>query len=152
MLLEELVREDQLDVQGNTFRLTALPVIFSHGGTIAANDSTGAMNTREAARRWAHTWATAWPLKDVEAIAALQEDDGDHFAEETAPAEAWFGEPRVDGLSATAEYWTVMYISGEPMTISGCTVLRFDDAGLVTEARDYSHVREGRHERPTFVR
>ncbi|MEV1317240.1 hypothetical protein AB0J14_14275 [Micromonospora arborensis] len=32
--------------------------------------------------------------------------------------------------------------------LCGCTVLRFDEAGLVAEARDYSHVREGHHAPP----
>jgi hypothetical protein len=39
----------------------------------------------------------------------------------------------------------VIYVKDQPMTISGCTVLRFNDAGLVAEARDYSHLKEGRH-------
>jgi ketosteroid isomerase-like protein len=124
------------------------------------------MDTREAAGRWARTWADAWPVKDVEAIVALQAEDGDHwasmfrpyhgrsglrryvtesFAEETDPAETWFAEPRVDGDSAAVEYWAVIHTGDGPVTISGCTVLRIDDAGLVAEARDYSHVQEGRH-------
>jgi hypothetical protein len=46
------------------------------------------------------------------------------------------------------EYWAVIYVKDQPTTISGCTVLRFNDAGLVAEARDYSHVKEGRHSPP----
>jgi hypothetical protein len=105
----------------------------------------------------------------VDAIVALQAEDGDHwasmfrpfrgraglrdylegyFAEESRPAEVWFAEPRVDGDAAAAEYWAVVHIKGQPMTISGCTVVRFTDAGLVAEARDYSHMSEGRHEPP----
>jgi ketosteroid isomerase-like protein len=124
------------------------------------------VETREAAKRWADTWAEAWPRQDVEAIAALQADDGDHwasmfrpyrgraglrtyltecFAEETRPAEVWFAEPQVDGDAAAVEYWAICYLEEKPTTISGCTVLRFDEAGLVAEARDYSHVRQGRH-------
>ncbi|GAB2960964.1 hypothetical protein GCM10027280_57250 [Micromonospora polyrhachis] len=124
------------------------------------------METRAAAQRWARTWATAWPVKDVAAIVALQAEEGDHwasmfrpyrgrdglreyvtecFAEETRPAETWFAEPQVDGATAAVEYWVVLYVDEKPTTISGCTVLRFDESGLVTEARDYSHVREGRH-------
>jgi SnoaL-like protein len=113
------------------------------------------------ARHWARVWAAAWPAQDVEAIVALQAEEGVHwasmfrpchgraglrayleecFAEETRPAEVWFGEPSGD----TVEYWAVTYPRDEPLTISGCTVLRFDRAGLVAEARDYSHVRPGR--------
>jgi ketosteroid isomerase-like protein len=127
------------------------------------------VETREAARRWARTWAEAWPTRDVDAIVALQAEGGEHwasmfrpyhgraglrdylngsFAEETRPAEVWFGEPQVDGGTAAVEYWAVIHTDGQPVTISGCTVLRFDGSGLVAEARDYSHVKEGRHELP----
>jgi uncharacterized protein (TIGR02246 family) len=122
------------------------------------------METARWARRWAQTWRTAWPAQDVEAIAALQAEDGDHwagitrryrgraglrtyltecFAEETRPAEVRFGEPVVSGDSATVEYWAVTYPGGAPLTIAGCTVLLFDAGGLVAEARDYSHAEPG---------
>jgi hypothetical protein len=122
------------------------------------------VNTREAAARWADTWARSWPAKDVDGIVGLQAEDGDHwasmfrpyrgrsglrtyveecFSEETRPAEVWFGEPRVDGDMASVEYWAVTYPDDRPLTISGCTLLRFDDEGLVAEARDYSHAEEG---------
>ena len=125
--------------------------------------------TREAARRWARTWAGAWPAGDAEAIVALQAEDGVHwasmfrpfrgrdafrgyvrdcFAEETRPAEVRFAEPRVDGDTAAVEYWVVVYLGDQPTTISGCTLLRFDESGLVTEARDCSHVEDRRHEAP----
>jgi hypothetical protein len=45
---------------------------------------------------------------------------------------------------ATVEYWAVTYPDDQPLTISGCTLLRFNDEGLVAEARDYSHVKKGR--------
>lgn len=116
------------------------------------------------------TWARAWPLKDVEAIVALHAEDGDHwaslfrplrgraglrsyleecFAEETRPAEAWFDEPVVEGVRASVEYWVIIFIDGEPTTVSGCTVLTFDESGLVKVARDYSHLLPGHHERPS---
>jgi ketosteroid isomerase-like protein len=127
------------------------------------------VHTREAARRWAGTWAWAWPAKDVDAIAAMQADDGDHwasmfrrfrgraglrryleeyFAEESRPAQVWFAEPQVDGDRAAVEYWALVYIEEQPTTISGCTAVRFDESGLVAEARDYSHVKEGHHAPP----
>lgn len=123
------------------------------------------MDTQEAAERWANAWAKCWPAQDVDGIVALQAEDGDHWAsmfrpyrgrdglrtyvrecfdEETRPAEVWFGGPQVDGSMAAVEYWAVTYPNDQPLTISGCTVLRFDGEGLVAEARDYSHVKEGR--------
>jgi hypothetical protein len=108
----------------------------------------------------------------VEAIAALQAEAGDHwaslfrpmrgrdglrgylvecFAEENSPAETWFAEPQVDGDAAAVEYWVVMHTNDGPTTICGCTVLRFDEAGLVAESRDYSHIKEGRHAPPPPV-
>lgn len=130
------------------------------------------METRDAARRWAAVWAAGWPGKDAESIIQLQSEDGVHwaslfrryngrpglrsyladcFAEETAPAEAWFAEPVVDGSRASVEYWVVLSLAEGQMTVSGCTVLEFDAAGQVTEARDYSHAREGRMKRPRSV-
>ena len=127
------------------------------------------MHTHDAARRWANAWVRCWPAKDIEGIVSLQAEDGDHWAsmfqpyrgqiglraylqecfdEETRPAEVWFGEPRVDGDTAAVEYWAVTYPHDQPLTISGCTLLRFDDDGLVAEARDYSHVKQGRFPPP----
>ena len=127
------------------------------------------MDTREAARRWAATWAWAWPAQDAGAIVAMQAEDGDHwasmfrpfrgraglrryleeyFAEESRPAQVRFAEPQVDGDRTAVEYWALVYIKDQPMTISGCTVVRLDDSGLVAEARDYSHVKEGHHAPP----
>ncbi|WCN82647.1 nuclear transport factor 2 family protein [Micromonospora sp. LH3U1] len=127
------------------------------------------VDIRESARRWARTWADAWPTRDVDAIVALQGEHGDHwasmfrpyrgrsglrtyledaFAAESRPAQVWFAEPRVDGDVATVEYWAVTSVEDQPVTISGCTVLRFDEAGLVADARDYSHAKEGHHVPP----
>jgi hypothetical protein len=44
-----------------------------------------------------------------------------------------------------------MHTKDGPMTICGCTTLRFDEAGLVAEARDYSHMKEGRHVPPAAL-
>jgi hypothetical protein len=122
------------------------------------------VETARWAQRWAQTWRAAWPAQDVEAIAALQAGHGDHwagisrrfrgrdglrgyltecFTEEARPAVVWFGEPVVTGDRATVEYWAITYPGGEPLTIAGCTILLFDPAGLVAEARDYSHAERG---------
>ncbi|MDG4799294.1 nuclear transport factor 2 family protein [Micromonospora sp. WMMD980] len=123
------------------------------------------VDTRDAADRWASVWAQGWPAKDTDGLVGLLAEDGVHWAsmfrpyrgraglrdylrecfdEETRPAEVWFDEARVDGDTAAVEYWAVTYPNGQALTISGCTLLRFDRAGLVTEARDYSHVSTGR--------
>lgn len=47
--------------------------------------------------------------------------------------------------------WVVLHLAGGPVTIIGCTVLRFDGSGLVAEARDYSHMRDGRELPPGSV-
>ncbi len=122
------------------------------------------MGVGEAVRRWTEAWSRGWPAKDVESIVNLHAEQGDHWAsmfhrcrgraglrayvmecfeEETRPAEVWFSEPQVDGDLATVEYWAVTYPYDRPLTTSGCTVLRFDADGLVTESRDYSHTQEG---------
>ncbi|BBH63973.1 hypothetical protein ACTI_06580 [Actinoplanes sp. OR16] len=124
-------------------------------------------DVRMLARRWAEVWTRAWPAQDVEAITALQAESGDHyasmfrrysgraglraylqecFAEEKRPAEVRFAEPLVDGDTAAVEYWAVIHPGDEPLTISGCTVLRFGADGLVAESRDYSHATPGRSE------
>ncbi len=119
--------------------------------------------------RWATTWASAWPLKNVDAIVKLQADDANHwasmfrplhgrsglhtyleecFSKESQPAQTWFSEPVVDGDSACVEYWVILRAKDQPTTISGCTVLYFDPTGFVREAPDYSHAHNGHHERP----
>ncbi|WP_081476072.1 nuclear transport factor 2 family protein [Micromonospora maris] len=130
------------------------------------------MDVRDAAQRWADAWAHGWPAKDVESIVTLQATDGVHwaslfrpcrgrdglrayveecFGEETRPAEVWFAAPRCDGATATVEYWAITYPYDAPLTISGCTLLRFDADALVAESRDYSHTREGRFPPPAGI-
>ncbi len=117
------------------------------------------------ARRWAETWASAWPGRDADRIVALQAPDGCHwsspltpphqgrdglltyladsFSQETAGTRCWFAVPLVDGTRAAVEYWAHVEYGGERATISGCTVLEFDDAGLVARSRDYSFLEPG---------
>lgn len=85
------------------------------------------MNTREAAARWAYMRARGWPAKDVDGIVGPQAEDGDHWGVDVPSV------PRAVGAAP----------DDRPLTISGCTLLRFDDEGLVAEARDYSHAEEG---------
>ncbi|RJL34076.1 nuclear transport factor 2 family protein [Bailinhaonella thermotolerans] len=128
------------------------------------------MDVHDAARRWARTWSRAWETRDVEALVALQAEDGVHwsspfgpphrgrdgmrayltwtFGEEKAPTRAVFGEPLVAGDTAAVEYWARADYGQGPRTISGCTVVVFGEDGLVTESRDYSFVGEGHPDLP----
>lgn len=129
------------------------------GATLRSADS----DARTAARRWADTWARAWPTKDVAAIAALYAPDADFrshpfrepedarayvrrvFAEEEGKAECRFGEPLVDADRAAVEYRAVLVYGGKETTLAGTTLLRFRPDGLVVEHRDYWALEQGRH-------
>lgn len=112
------------------------------------------MDPLAAARRWARTWERAWPSKDAGAIAELYAPDAVYralvFREPTTPAaylaatfaseedvECRFGEPIASGDRAAVEWWASWLESGDPVTLAGVTVLRFDADGLVVDHRDY---------------
>lgn len=48
-----------------------------------------------------------------------------------------FGEPIVDASRAAVEWWASWHEDGADITLTGTTILRFDDAGLVIEHVDY---------------
>jgi hypothetical protein len=123
-----------------------------------------------AARRWAEVWSRAWPEKDVEAIAVLYAGDATYlpypfrepdegigevrsyltrtFGEETN-IECWFGEPLAGRDRATVEWWACWAEAGDEITMTGTTVLRFNEAGLVVDHRDYWNQTAGR--RPPYA-
>jgi hypothetical protein len=121
------------------------------------------VDTEQAARRWAETWAAAWPRQDVDAIAALYADDASYralafrvpdtpsgylnrvFAEES-DITCRFGEPVVSGNRAAVEWWGSWTEDGQTVTLAGVTLLRFDDHGKVADQRDYWNQGEGRIE------
>ena len=114
------------------------------------------------ARRWAEGYRAAWEAGDPDAAAALYAPDcvfrSAPFREPEPPVEytrrvypearaedVRFGEPIEDGDRAAVEWWaTLVLTSGEEHAIAGCSVLRFDDDGLVVESRDYWHMEPGR--------
>jgi ketosteroid isomerase-like protein len=114
------------------------------------------------AKRWAEGYRLAWDAGDAEAAAALYALDcvfrSAPFREPEAPLsyvtrvfpearaeDVRFGEPVEEGDRAAVEWWaTLVSPEGEEQTIAGCSVLRFDDEGFVTEARDYWHLEPGR--------
>lgn len=124
------------------------------------------MDVGEAATRWARTWEAAWRAHDVEPIAALyaegcvyrahplrppERSAADYarraFAEET-DADPRFGAPIVQANRAAVEWWCALTEEGKPVTLAGCTLLRFDSHGLVVRHQDYWHVEQGHHQPP----
>ena len=123
------------------------------------------MDTETAARRWADVWSRAWPVKDVDAIAALYSDDAVYrshafgrtyhgpagareytesaFANEEALT-CWFGDPIVSGGRAAVEWWAVLRSNGTDQTIAGTTILRFASDGRVDEHCDYWYLEDSR--------
>jgi uncharacterized protein (TIGR02246 family) len=129
------------------------------------------MDPGEAARRWATTWTAAWREHDVERVVALYAEDCVHrstpfrpphrgrqgvreyvttaFAEEQRVDDVRFGTPVVQGDRACVEYWARSLDGhGAAVTLAGCALARFDADGLVSEVRDYWHVREGHRSPP----
>jgi|1185.fasta_scaffold72102_2 hypothetical protein len=125
------------------------------------------MDMLEAARRWARVWQEAWPIKDADALVALQAPEGRHWAspfrpvyegreglrrylegvfeDEIEPTVCRFGEPLIADGHAAVEYWAQSRYASGPLAIAGITLLRFSEQGLVAEARDYSFVEPGVH-------
>lgn len=116
------------------------------------------MDADALARRWADTWRSAWPARDVDAIAALYAENAvyralafrdpdlglegirrylrENFAVEER-VECWFGDSIASGDRAAVEWWATWMERGERITLAGTTVLRFGEDGLVTDHRDY---------------
>jgi ketosteroid isomerase-like protein len=117
------------------------------------------MDPVERAQRWAERYRRAWLAGDVEPVVELYAPNAVHrshpfrephagregvraytqaaFAEESAERQVWFGQPVGSGDRAAIEYWATFEENGEPVTLAGCVMLRFDSAGRVLEARDY---------------
>lgn len=127
------------------------------------------METTEAAARWARIWHDAWQARDTEAVVMLYAPDArfsseafrDHyhgqdgvrryvaqaFSEERDPR-VWVGEPIVMGDRAAIEWWAAVVENDVAITLAGCSVLRFDAAGLVIEHWDSWNQGEGLREPP----
>jgi hypothetical protein len=114
------------------------------------------------ATRWAESYQRAWEADDPDAAAALYAPDcvfrSAPFRDPEPPIrytrrvfpeakarDVHFGEPVEEGNRAAVEWWAVLVTpGGEEQTIAGCSMLRFDDEGLVVVARDYWHLEPGR--------
>jgi len=113
-------------------------------------------------QRWADAYKVAWEAGDPVAAAALYHPDcifrSAPFRVPEAPLayttrvypearaeDVRFGEAIEQGDRAAVEWWATLVLNdGQEQTLAGCSVLRFDDQGLVVEARDYWHVEPGR--------
>ncbi len=122
-----------------------------------------------AARRWREAWSRAWPVADVEAIAALYAPDAVFYSHpfrerqtpteyvewafaDQAEAECRFGDPVVEGNRAAVDWWGVITSpDGSVQTVAGTSLLRFDSEGLVVEQRDAWGEAEGRRELPAWA-
>jgi nuclear transport factor 2 (NTF2) superfamily protein len=123
------------------------------------------MDVLEAARTWAQVWERAWPAKDVEAIAALYAVEARYRAypfrepdlgvagvrdylrrnfDVEHDIQCRFGDPVAAGARAATEWWASWVEDGEPLTMTGVTVLRFGDDGLILDHRDYWNSVPGR--------
>ena len=112
------------------------------------------MDAAAASACWVEVWERAWPLAEVDSIAALYADDAvfySHpFRDRRAPAEyiAWafgqqaaaecrLGEPVAAGDRAAVDWWAAITDrDGGQQTIAGTSLLRFREDGLVVEQRD----------------
>jgi predicted SnoaL-like aldol condensation-catalyzing enzyme len=114
-------------------------------------------DARAAAQHWAGTWRKGWNKRDAEALIALYADDVAYWSEPFREAyqgiaalrqyfdeafavehsiQSWFGEPVVDGDRAAVAWWGTMVEEGNPTTIVGISLLRFNEQGLVVEQWD----------------
>lgn len=116
------------------------------------------MNIESIARRWAETWSTGWPEKEIEAMVAFYAPNATYLSvpfrepdrgiegvrgylrrefEVESDIECWFATPIVDRDRAAIEWWASWVEGGEDLTLAGSTFLTFNDEGLITDHRDY---------------
>ncbi|MGB7859666.1 MAG: nuclear transport factor 2 family protein [Acidimicrobiia bacterium] len=120
--------------------------------------------------QWVEAYRLAWEHRDPEAAAALFTTDGSYrsyiieephhgrdgvaaywrsVTETQSAVDVRMGRPFVDGSRVSVEFWTTMLVSGEPVTVPGCLLLDFDEAGLCLRLREYWHYIEGHFEPPS---
>jgi ketosteroid isomerase-like protein len=110
---------------------------------------------RQAAERWRETWQRCWRAQEADEIVALYAEgayfQSHPFRDPQAPrdyieptlaaeesAECEFREPVVEGDRAACEWSaTTTLKDGGTEELAGVSLLRFDDAGLVIEQRDF---------------
>lgn len=118
---------------------------------------------------WIEGYRSAWEDRDAEAAAELFSVDASyrsnifdepHLGRDGVRA-YWesvtasqgevrvrMGRPFVEGSRVAVEFWTTMRVDGDPVTLPGCLLLDFDDAGSCRRLREYWHFVPGRLEPP----
>jgi hypothetical protein len=120
--------------------------------------------------RWAEDYRRAWETVDAGAAAALFTEDATYRSDiyqephrgRAGVAEYWsgvtatqsevtvvMGAPLVVGDRADVEFWSTMNVDDEPVTLAGCLLLEFDDAGRCRALREYWHFTPGTHQPPS---
>jgi hypothetical protein len=110
---------------------------------------------RQAAERWRETWERCWRAQEADEIVALYAEgayfQSHPFRDPQAPrdyieptlaaeesAECEFRGPVVEGDRAAVEWHAETKLKGGGTErLAGVSLLRFDDAGLVIEQRDF---------------
>ncbi len=124
----------------------------------------GEQGKLQAITDWIEHYRRAWEDADDQALGDLFTDDAVYrshpFREPFRGREAirayWreatgsqadvylqFGTPIVQALRAAVEWWMRMESGGAPLTLPGVLVLRFNEAGLCEELREYWHLQAG---------
>jgi ketosteroid isomerase-like protein len=74
------------------------------------------------------------------------------FADESSVIDVRFGTPLVDGDQAWVEYWAALLDGdGDPVTVAGNAVARFDADTRIVESRDYWHQAAGHIPWPAWL-
>lgn len=123
--------------------------------------------TRWQASDWAASYRAAWQVGDAEGEAAtfspyaivrtspfreplhgrgaVLAHNRTAYATESQQ-DVRFGAPIADGGTAAVEWWCAMIDAGRAITVSGCSMLSFDETSLVSDVREIWNEGDGRRE------
>ena len=116
---------------------------------------------------WIEAYGRAWVSGDEDLMVSLFTDDANYrsaplrepfrgpdeiraYARRNAGTQrekhVRMGRAFVDGNRAAVEWWTTMVEEGEPVTLPGCLLLRFETDGRCSDLREYWHREPGTYE------
>jgi hypothetical protein len=116
------------------------------------------MPTTARVMAWAEAYRQAWEDADTPAAVALFAEDSsyrsnifeepylgrrgveEYWSTVTATqsdVRVWMGQPVIEGDRVIVEFWTRMLGGGEPLTLVGNLLMRFDDDSLCSDLREY---------------